>query len=64
MTAPRSKALAPVGLILLLSACAAQQPTTPQLSDEATCRASAASYKCKLAHDLAGGYPFSLDSGR
>ena len=64
MTASYSRALAAIGLILFLNACAAQQGTTPKLADEGTCRAAPASYKCKLAHDLAGGYPFSLDSAR
>jgi len=64
MTASRYLALTAIGLALLLSACAAQQRTAPELADEGTCRASVASYKCKLEHDLAGGYPFSLESAR
>lgn len=64
MTASHSRVLAALGLILFVGACAAEQRTTPKLADEATCRASAASYKCKLAHDLAGGYPFSLETAR
>ena len=64
MTASRGRAAAFLGLLLFLGACAAQQPTAPKLSDEAACRVAAASHQCKLAHDLAGGYPFSLGSGR
>ena len=36
----------------------------PQLASEGECRAAAQPERCKKAHDLAGGYPFTLDSGR
>ena len=39
-------------------------PTEPKLSSEDECIASPNRARCKLAHDLAGGYPFALDQSR
>ena len=66
MTASRLPALAAIALGLLLAACTAEsgRGITPKLADEGSCRATNDSHRCKLAHDLAGGYPFSLDSSR
>ena len=53
-------------MLLLLTACAGleSQGTEPRLASESECFASANSSRCKLAHDLAGGYPFALDRSR
>ncbi len=52
--------------LLLLAACAGveSQGTEPRLASESECFASHNSSRCKLAHDLAGGYPFALHNAR
>ncbi|MFG0286119.1 MAG: hypothetical protein ACF8R7_17005 [Phycisphaerales bacterium JB039] len=53
-------------LALLLAACAGapQQGIQPKLASESQCKVSGNPAQCKLAHDLAGGYPFALDNAR
>ncbi len=46
-----------------LAACSSEPrtPTQPKLASEGECRGAVNPARCKFQHDLAGGYPFTLD---
>ncbi len=50
-------------LVGSLGACASGPvtPTQPKLASEGECRGAVNPQRCKFKHDLAGGYPFTLD---
>ena len=55
--------LVAAGLASLLGACSlpAGTPTQPMLASEGECRGAVNPTRSKFKHDLAGGYPFTLD---
>ncbi len=50
-------------LVGALGACSSgpRTPTQPKLASEGECRGAVNPGRCKFKHDLAGGYPFTLD---
>ena len=61
MAVPKLQGAATLILACLIAGCSAGGSIEPKLSDEAECNVAPDPVRCRMAHDLAGGYPFQVN---